>query len=122
MDCFFVALRHLIGVLRHRTRGIILVILSHILQHLHKWWYLDLFALLGGLYPEQTGCAVHVAEGLDHEVLLLVDEALPDLLQLLHRGVPLALQQLDVLTCTNLPLLHYALVILVEPNLMVVVE
>jgi len=66
--------------------------------------------------------AVDVDERVNLEVLLFVDEALSELVDLLHVHVSALLKELNVLASSNLSLFHYSFVVLVEPDLVVVGE
>ncbi len=83
--------RQLIILLCHHARCIVAV-LCDFLQADHERGDLDVLALLGGLYSEEGGTPIYVQECVHHEILLLVYEALSELLQLSHGGVSLLLE------------------------------
>lgn len=77
------------------------IVLSHLAENLDKVRYLDFALLLRGLDSQHGRLLVHVQEGLDHEVLTFVDEALTELLKF-DEVLRSLVQHLDVLSSSEL--------------------
>lgn len=119
LDRFLVAFVHLVIFLGHVAADVLLV-MSHLSDYVEERWDLELFLLLGRFDSEERRLVVHVEERLDQVVLLVVDEALPALLQDTLRLILVLLDHLNVLASRNLSLLLDSTACMIGPRIMAV--
>ena len=112
---------HLVVVLCHLKADVVLV-MGDLFDYLDEGWDRELFLLFGGLDPKERRLPIDVQEGLHHEVLALVDEALPCLLKDLAVRAPGLLEELDVFPGRHLTSLFNPLAALVGSHLVRVSE
>ena len=82
----------------------VLIFISYFSKYSKEWWQFHFLRFISSLDPQDGRIIRNVQESFDHEVLSLEDEALPQLLNRVPRGVRV-LTQLDVVSCTDLALL-----------------
>ena len=106
---------------RHLGSNIIVVV-GHFTYDIQERWDSELLVLLSSLNTQERWLAVNIHEGLNKEVLLLVDEALAHFLECLSPRVFGLLKQLDVFTSGDLSSLFDTLARLVGAHFMAVGE
>jgi len=120
MDCLLVNLRHLPPVLCHRG-CLVIHFLSHLSQNLHERRNLDILGFFCRLNSHYGRCSLHVDEGVHHEILLLVNEALANFLDL-FLGWVLLVEELYVLTSRYLSFLENFFIVSCKSNFVTVNE
>lgn len=94
---------HLVALVGHEP-SLIVLLTSDLPDDIQEWGQLLASALHGCLYAQNRRVRLNVHKSFEHEVLALVDKALLDLLNFPFVAIT-RLEELNVLSCSNLSLL-----------------